>query len=245
MMMLVCLVLLSITGCEYKGEEEWYEIRISEPGQVLKETRLRYASGNDNLGALITTDDTSPVTIFLRQAEEYQLFTIKADRIHKDAGFRTGSISDSEGDLIARAVWVISVPVEARMELHLDPEKEPGELRVLLDTDGDGVTDTEIEPRIAVTGEALDPSNIIWKVNRASTVEPTGDGQARVTLDYPRDIRGSLAGPLHEIVYAVYPDQPELQIYEGPFLAELGSTVQYRIIFQDGGVAEVPSLSIE
>lgn len=244
-LLLTFLLLPGLAACEYEGEREWYEIHVSGPARILPETRQDVATGHDDLGGLIITDGTEPLTVYLSQVQVHQFVTITVNTIHKDAGFRTGSFSDREGDIIARVVWVLSVPVEARMELSVDPERRPADLRVQVDRDADGIVEFDVAPRIALTGEQLDPSDVAWGTNSKAVVELVDADQARVTLDYPRDVSGSLAGPMHEIIYVVYPDHPELRVYDGPFRAEMGSTVEYRIIFQNGGLAEVPALSIE
>ena len=241
-MVVSAILLQAVAGCAFQRIQVWYEFSVDGPVRIMEGVGYQVATGDD--GFLFHTRDDSPITLSLRQVQEYQLVTITIDVRRRSAGFYSSSFNPNEGEIIARALWVLSEPYRSNFRLVVNPGMNPAELRLQIDRDDDGSFDAELPPQIAVTGKIDHLAYLLWDVNPAADVEPATSDQVSITLDYPRDIQSHYAGPLQAIVYTIYPDQPELQTYEGPFTVDTGNTVRYRVLFTDGYMGAAPEIPV-
>ena len=242
LILVAAILVQSVAGCAFQGTQVWYRFSVDGPVRITEDVGYQIATGEN--GFLFHTRDDRPVTLSLRQVQEYQLVTIVVEVVQLDAGFRMNWFGSNEGEVIRRAIWVLSEPYRSNFELAVPSSLDPTELLLQVDRNDDGIFDIDLPPQIAVIGNDLDVAHISWGVNSTAKVEHGPADQATITLDYPRDIQGWHAGPVQEIIYAVYPDQPDLQTYEGPFTVNAGNTVRYRILFENGHLGILPEIPV-
>lgn len=189
-------------------------------GDMLSYRLLRGSRvGSNPVPTVITVEQPGITTLALEQWER-----------------ETSSGLTARSWLRKQALFVISAPEGAIVEMPFSDAIDPRDVRGTIDYDGDGTVDAELTPTVAAAGDDLLEADIVEVVAR---VEEGETGKATVSL-VPTRRSGAVTG----IYYAIYPGQPQLRFYSEPFVVEEPSYILYGSYGEQGQRQQTQELEI-
>ena len=180
----------------------------------------QFPQQGDTYTALFEIEAEGPVTL---------LFSIERDT---PGGFFPVDLGEATEQ---RALFLIDGPVGAHASLTFSTTSDVDELLLTLDEDRDGQSDADIAPIATARGEDLGPAVGTGSI---ADVEEVSETVARVTL------RAAAQSSESGVIYAVYPDQPQLQEYDEPILVTEGSLVIFAAYDETASLGRFQDLTV-
>ena len=238
----IALIVTLSVSCRWDGTREAYEIWIDGPASgSLTSDPTTWESFPGDGHILITTENTNSTALEGR-VDAAGLVTIQVETRRFERSFQFPG-RDS-GVAIKRATWVISEPVSTRLTVRIEKGRDPTEMRLQIDRGADGSVDAEFLPQAAAKGDDLGPG-VQWSGSNANVVvDRQPQNQYEVTLDNARGVSANFY-PLVAVVYAVFPSDPVLRVYDGPFLVQAGDTVSYRVVYETASFGDPDNLMVD
>jgi hypothetical protein len=154
----------------------------------------------------------------LREPGEYKGTFVVADSgpilVRIATGRPSTGMLDSDAGPVPLALFFIEAPVGATITIRFTTGQDSDDLRVQIDRDSDGRVDDELEP--VGTDEGDYPSHFPPTAGSSITALPDGWVQATLTK-HPAS--GQSTDDI-QLYYALYPQAPGGQLYDGPFIVD-------------------------
>lgn len=138
----------------------------------------------------------------------------------------------SESQMNGQAVFRVSAPVGARLQMGFATGQNLGELRLRIDEDGDGSVEREVAPDSIVTGADASETNPPETTAGFRTV---AKGHASVTLSADDGPEGSGISA----TYYMRDDDNRSRLYTEPFTVPFGTVVRFLSVDKAGNVEKI------
>ncbi|HZY66281.1 MAG TPA: chitobiase/beta-hexosaminidase C-terminal domain-containing protein [Rubrobacteraceae bacterium] len=142
-----------------------------------------------------------------------------------------------EGSKLRRqAVFFVSVPEGSKLKISFNKTRKLGSLRLLVDEDGDGETDSKLSPASTVTGPAASDRNA---PNTRAKVERVRGNKKKITLSARDKVKGSGVASIKYLLGSEKGPKAKIRTYKGPFTVPEGATVRFLALDRAGNTEPV------